>query len=452
MEAKFTVRQALEAVGGEYFGPEEALDREVAFVTSDSRAAGPGCLFAAIKGERTDGHKYVPSAAEKGAALCLCEERTEARCPVILVDSTVQALQKLAAWYRRSLGVKVIGVTGSVGKTTCKEVVASVLAAGYKVHKTQGNFNNELGLPLTLLSMEPDTQAAVIEMGMSAFGEMELLSSIARPDMCVMTNIGFSHIENLGSQEGIFKAKCEIFEHMSPDAPSFLNGDDAFLRRVDRAGRRFFGFGEENDIRVIEYTDKGFEGLEAVVDAFGERFEVTVGIPGRHVLYAVTAAIGVGLEMGLAKDDILRGLASAGTIGGRVNVIRAGGLTIIDDCYNAAPASMKAGLDLLSHAEGRKVAVLGDMFELGDEAPALHAEVGAYAAEKGIDLLAAVGELAENIHLACLKAGGNSVYFSDKPSLLSNLSEIAPKDGAILVKASHGMGFSEIVDALKAIS
>ncbi len=450
MKTKFTVRQALETLGGKYIGPEAALDGGVTFVTTDSRAAGPDGLFAAIRGERTDGHRYAASAAEKGAVLCVCEEQVEAGCPQIVVESTVKALQQLAAMYRRKLGVKVVGITGSVGKTTCKEVTASVLAAKYKVHKTRGNFNNEIGLPLTLLSMEPDTQAAVIEMGMSAFGEMELLSSIARPDMCVMTNIGYSHMENLGSQEGIFRAKCEIFEHMAPDAPAILNGDDRSLRKIDRPNRRFFGFDEGNDIRVIEYKDRGFEGLEARITAFGEEFNIQIGIPGRHVLYAVMAAIGVGLEAGLSKDEILAGISAAGTIGGRVNVIRLGELSVIDDCYNAAPASMEAGLDLLSRAEGRKVAILGDMFELGSGAAELHARVGAYAAKKNIDLLAAVGELSENMYRACVEAGGNSVYFSNKTELLNSLSDIVPDKGAVLIKASHGMGFSEIVDVLKA--
>ena len=446
MTAKFTVRQALEAVNGKYCGPEEALDRNVISVTSDSRRAGEGCLFAAIKGERTDGHKYIPAAAEKGAVCCICEEKSDADCPQIIVESTVRALQMLAAWYRRSLDVKVVGITGSVGKTTCKEVVASVLGVKFKVHKTDGNFNNELGLPLTLLSMEPDTQTAVIEMGMSAFGEMELLSSIAKPDMCVITNIGYSHMEILGSQEGIFKAKCEIFEHMEDDAPAFLNGDDAFLRRVNRRNLKFFGFNKDNDLCVREFSDRGFEGTAGVIDANGEELEFTVTIPGRHVIYAVLAAVGVGLELGLTKAEILEGVAAAGTIGGRVNLIKKGGLTVIDDCYNAAPASMKAGLELLSKAEGETVAILGDMGELGPSAPELHAQVGAYAAEKKIGLLIAVGELSEHMYSACVEAGGSAVYFRDKTELTDKLTKLLPKNGAVLVKASHFMEFNLIVE------
>ncbi len=446
MATKFTVRQALEAVNGKYCGPEEALDKNVISVTTDSRQAGEGCLFAAIKGERTDGHKYMAAAAEKGAVCCICEEKSETDCPQIIVESTVRALQLLAAWYRKSLNVKVIGITGSVGKTTCKEVVASVLGVKYKVHKTKGNFNNELGLPLTLLSMEPDTEAAVIEMGMSAFGEMELLSSIARPDMCVITNIGYSHMEILGSQEGIFKAKCEIFKYMEPDAPAFLNGDDPFLQRVDRKNLKFFGFSDGNDPHVKKFTDKGFEGTEGVIEANGEELKFKVTIPGRHVLYAVLAAVGVGLELGLTRDEILRGVAAAGTISGRVNLIKKGGLTVIDDCYNAAPASMMAGLELLSRAEGDTVAILGDMGELGPEAPELHARVGVCAAEKKIGLLVAVGELSEHMYNACVKAGGRALYFRTKEELLDKLTKLLPKNGAVLVKASHFMEFNLIVE------
>lgn len=448
MTTKFTVRRVLEAVGGKYYGPEEALDREITCVTTDSRQAGEGCLFAAIRGERTDGHKYAASAVEKGAILCLCEEKV-ADFPQIVTESTVSALQRLAAWYRRSLDVKVVGITGSVGKTTCKEVVASVLGEKYRVHKTGGNFNNELGLPLTLLSMEPDTQVAVIEMGMSAFGEMELLSSIARPDLCVITNIGFSHMEILGSQEGIFRAKCEIFSHMAPDAPAFLNGDDPFLRRVSRPKLKFYGFGPDNDIRVESYCDRGFEGSSGVIDACGLKLDFEISIPGRHVLYAVTAAVGVGLELGMTGREILRGLAKAGTIGGRVNLIRRSDLTIIDDCYNAAPASMEAGLDLLSRAGGETLAILGDMGELGSGAPELHARVGRYAAEKNIGLLIAVGELSENMYAACTAAGGRAVYFKTKAELMEKLAKFLPKQGAVLIKASHFMEFNEIVEKCK---
>lgn len=447
MGIKFTLRQAVKAVGGKYIGSKEALDGGISSVVIDSRQAGDGALFVAIKGENTDGHNYIESAKAKGAVCCIAEKKTDSSCPCILVEDSVKALQALARWYRRSLKAKVVGITGSVGKTTCKEIVASVLGVKYNVLKTQGNFNNEIGLPLTILSMTEETEIAVIEMGMSVFGEMSLLSGIAKPDMCVITNIGHSHMENLGSQEGIFRAKCEIFESMAVTAPAFLNGDDKFLRRIRRKNAVFFGFGEENDIRAENAVDKGAEGTSCDANAFGRAFGLSVPIPGRHVLYAALAAAGVGLSFGLTYEEILRGIENASTVDGRVNIIRRGETAIIDDCYNAAPASMKAGLDLLSSFSGERVAVLGDMGELGPAAAELHREVGAYAAEKNIGLLAAAGELSKNICAAFAEKGGKALWFETKAELMEKLYKIVPKKGAVLVKASHFMGFDEVVRA-----
>lgn len=444
---KLTLAEAVKASEGKYIGGDELLNKSISVVVTDSREVVEDGLFVAIKGERVDGHDYISVAQDKGALCCLAERAPADGTPCILVRNTVEALQKIAAYYRTSIGVKVVGITGSVGKTTCKEVVASVLSQKYRVHKTKGNFNNEIGLPLTLLSMTGDVQAAVIEMGMSAFGEMRLLSSIARPDVCVITNIGHSHMENLGSQEGILKAKCEIFEYMAPGAPALLNGDDALLRTVSRKNCSFFGFGPDNSIRADDVCDKGLEGSEGSINAYGEKLSFSLGIPGRHVLYAVMAAVGVGLELGLTADEIRQGIAAAATIGGRVNVLHRGGLTIIDDCYNAAPASMKAGIDLLTASGGETTAILGDMGELGPSAPELHAEVGEYAAKKGVSLVLAVGELSKMLHDACIKAGGRSIHFSSREDLISHLHEVLTSPGTVLIKASHFMGFDEIVSA-----
>ncbi len=445
-----TLSAVAKAVGGKYFGPAEKLNAAVSSVVTDSRSATKDCLFAAVKGERFDGHDFAAAALERGA-LCTVGEH-ELPEPYILVENTVAALQRLAAFYRRSLNVTVVGVTGSVGKTTCKEVVASILEQKYNVHKTKGNFNNEIGLPLTLLSMTGETQVAVIEMGMSDFGEMSLLSSVARPDMCIITNIGHSHMENLGSQQGILKAKCEIFDSMAEDAPSFLNGDDALLNTVKRKNAVRFGFGDNCAIRAEELNDKGLLGTEGVIAVRGEKIPFSLAIAGRHMLYAVMAGAGVGLELGLSREEISEGIKSAAAIDGRVNIINKGNIRIIDDCYNAAPASMKAGIDLLASADGESAAILGDMGELGETAPALHAEVGSYAAEKGIGLTVAVGELSRNLYEACVSNGGNAVYFETKTALLEHLKEVVPKKGALLVKASHFMGFDEVVRSVEALA
>ncbi len=376
-----TLAEAVNAVGGKYIGSDAALASCPSSVVIDSRLVSEGALFAAIKGDRVDGHDYASAAAEKGALAVLAERELEGvNC--IVVESTVRALQLLASFYRKKLGVKLVGITGSVGKTTCKEVVASVLSQKYNVLKTKGNFNNEIGLPLTLLSMTAQTEAAVIEMGMSDYGEMRLLSSIAEPDICVITNIGYSHMEILGSQEGILKAKCEIFEHMSASAPALLNGDDALLRTVKRENGIFFGFGEDNSVRVTSYEDRGFAGTSGIISTKKGNIPFELAIPGRHVIYSALAAEGAALELGLTAEEISTGLAAAKTIDGRVNIIKNGSRLIIDDCYNAAPASMMAGIDLLVKSGGESIAILGDMGELGSNAPELHGEVGAYAAEK----------------------------------------------------------------------
>ncbi len=442
---KMTFAEAAAACGGKYSGPEDMLASPLASVFTDSRSACENGLFVCIKGERADGHDFAAAAAEKGA-VCLAERELDV--PNILVENTVEALQKIAAAYRSSLGVKIVGITGSVGKTTCKEIVASVLAQKYRVHKTLGNFNNEIGLPLTLLAMTAETEAAVIEMGMSDFCEMRLLSSIARPDICVMTNIGFSHMEILGSQQGILQAKCEIFEYMAPDAPAFLNGDDALLRTVKRENLRFFGFGEDNDIRVTDFTDFGLKGSGGVITAGGKNIPFRLTIPGRHLAGSAAAAAGVGLELGLTTEEISAGLSAAETISGRVNIVERGGLLIIDDCYNAAPASMKAGIDLLVSSGRPTVAILGDMGELGPAAPVLHAEVGAYAAKAGVGIVLAVGPLSESIARACAENGGKAAHFKDIDSLLLELDAYLPEGCAVLVKASHFMGFPRVVEAL----
>ncbi len=442
---KMTFAEAAAACGGRYAGPEDKLAAPLASVFTDSRSACENGLFVCIKGERADGHDFAASAAEKGA-VCLAERELD--IPHILVENTVEALQKIAGAYRQSLGVKIVGITGSVGKTTCKEIVASVLAQKYNVHKTLGNFNNEIGLPLTLLAMTAETEAAVIEMGMSDFGEMRLLSSVARPDICVMTNIGFSHMEILGSQQGILKAKCEIFEYMDINAPAFLNGDDPLLRTVKRNNLRFFGFGKDNDIRVTDFTDLGLEGSAGTIVAGGAVIPFRLTIPGRHLAGSAAAAAGVGLELGLSPEEISAGLSAAATISGRVNIIERNGLLIIDDCYNAAPASMKAGIDLLVSSGRPTAAILGDMGELGPAAPSLHAEVGAYAAKAGTDIVLAVGPLSESTVRACRENGGRAVHFADIDALLGEVGKYVDKGFAVLVKASHFMGFSRVVEAL----
>jgi len=383
--------------------------------------------------------------------LCAVTDRAYEDCPCVVVNDPVTALQDIARAYRKKLNITVIGITGSVGKTTTKEIVASVLSQKYKVIKTEGNFNNGIGLPLTVMSIRHDTEVAVIEMGMNHFGEMELLSSIALPNMCIMTNIGVSHIENLGSRENILKAKSEIFSHMSRTSRCILNGDDDMLRTLDRPNRCDYGFDSGNDIYIESFYEHGFDGTDFEAVVFGEIYNCRISVPGRHVLFAAMAAMAAGSWLGLTHSQIVEGISNAKSISGRVNVIKTDKYTLIDDCYNAAPQSMMSGIDLLVKSDGypRSVAIFGDMGELGKEEKYLHRSVGEYAAKSKVGLLIAIGELSKEIYSGAVEKGGNALWFSTKEEFLEKAQDILKEKDAILIKASHFMDFPKIVEALK---
>lgn len=443
-----TVRAMTAAAGGSFKGDEAVLDREAVSAVIDSRKVTDGSVFFAIKGEKTDGYNYIPSAAEKGALCCVCERAYDGyNC--IVVDDAVKALQDIARAYRAMLNITVIGITGSVGKTTTKEMVASVLSQRYNVVKTEGNYNNGLGVPLTILSIHSDAEVAVVEMGMNHYGEMRLLSSIARPTMCIMTNIGISHIENFGLREHIFEAKSEIFEYMPPTARCILNGDDDLLRTAQRNNMCFYGFGKDNDVNIESFCEHGFDGTDFTVNLFGEQLSCSTTVPGRHILFSAMAAMAAGSWLGIPKEELVEGVAAAKTISGRVNVIRTDNYTVIDDCYNAAPQSMESGIDLLTKCNAeRTVCILGDMGELGDEAPMLHRRVGEHAAKCGVGLLIAIGSLSENMYNGCKQSGGSCLFFETKEDFLAQADSILRKNDVVLVKASHFMDFPKIVERL----
>ena len=445
----FTIREIMQAANGSFTGDCLLLDEKITTTVIDSRKSVPGSLFVAIKGEKTDGYNYIPSAVESGA-LCVISDRPYEGYPCVIVNDPVKALQDVAAAYRKKLNITVIGITGSVGKTTTKEIVACVLQEKYKVIKTEGNFNNGLGLPLTIMSIKPDTEVAVVEMGMNHFDEMRVLSRIARPTMCIMTNIGISHIENLGSRENILKAKSEIFEYMSATSRCILNGDDDLLKTLDRPNRCDYGFNSNNDIYVESLCEHGFDGTDFEASVFGEKYNCHINVPGRHVLFAAMAAMAAGSWLGLTHSQIEAGIEKAKSISGRVNVIRTEKYTLIDDCYNAAPQSMMSGIDLLVKSDGypRSVAIFGDMGELGTEERYLHKSVGEYAAKSKVGLLIAIGTLSEEIYSGCIAQGGNAMWFATKEEFLSEAENILKENDAILIKASHFMNFPKIVEAL----
>ena len=446
----FTIREILSAANGTFTGDCALLDECITTTVTDSRKVVAGSLFIAIKGEKVDGYDFIPTAVDNGA-ICVITNRAYEGYPCVVVNDSVEAFQRIARAYRKKLNITVIGITGSVGKTTTKEIVSSVLEQKYNVVKTEGNFNNGIGLPLTIMSIKPDTEVAVVEMGMNHFGEMRVLYSIAVPTMCIMTNIGISHIENLGSRENILKAKSEIFEYMSRTARCIFNGDDDMLRTLDIPNRCDYGFDAGNDICVETFKEHGFDGTDFVADVFGEKYTCHINVPGRHVLFAAMAAMAAGSWLGLTHSQIEEGILTAKSLSGRTNIIKASRYTLIDDCYNAAPQSMMSGIDLLTKTDGypRSVAIFGDMGELGADEKYLHRSVGEYAAKSKVDLLIAIGELSKNIYAGCVEKGGNALWFATKEEFLQKADGILKDGDAILIKASHFMDFPKIVEALK---
>lgn len=444
------------ACGGTYCGSADLSEREVSSVVIDSRKAEKDSLFVAIKGARVDGHSFIPQVMKKGA-LCAVSEQDlgDVPYPYIKVGSCEQALKDIAEHYRRSLDIRVVGISGSVGKTSTKEMIASVLGQKFNVLKTEGNFNNEIGLPLTVFNIREEHEIAVLEMGISHFGEMTRLAKIARPDICVITNIGVAHIESLGSRDGILKAKTEMFKYMNPEGTIILNGDDDKLRGFvpeNGVSPVYFGLDPSCPYHAEKTENKGLRGTDAEFVTPDSRFRAHISIPGGHMVYNALAGIAVGTALGMTPDEMARGIEALVPIAGRNNLIETERWSIIDDCYNANPASMKSSLDVLACADTRTVAILGDMFELGASEKEMHYEVGAYAAEKGISVLICIGGLsAETARGARESSDGAAMeilHYSTKKDFFKEMNDVLKKDDTILVKASHGMEFTEIVNFL----
>lgn len=452
------------AVNGTLFGADNVTEeKEAAGVVIDSRKVKEDYLFIAVKGERVDGHDFIEDVFAK-KALCVISEKkldmgkSERIRPYILVESSLQALKDIAAFYRESLDIKIVGITGSVGKTSTKEFIASVLSQKFNVLKTEGNFNNEIGVPLTLLSIRDYHEIAVVEMGISDFGEMHRLSYMAKPDICVMTNIGLCHLENLGSRDGILKAKSEIFDFAAENCYAVLNKDDDKLSMIqEHKGRKVVFYGMANgDVYAEHIKTNGVYGTESTIcfnrsDGRTEKIEVSFGLPGRHMVYNAMAAIAVGSLLGMDSEDMKRGIETIKSVGGRLNIVETGKYTVIDDCYNANPVSMKSSIDVLDSADTRKVAILGDMFELGANEKKLHYEVGAYLGEKSVDAVFFVGALSENMYQGLKDSNQNMecYYYNTLEDLLMFLDLMIKEGDTILVKASHAMHFEKIVEKLK---
>lgn len=501
-----TISEIEQACGGKLVRKDGSTESDICVtsVVIDSRKVEAGGVFLATVGERVDGHRFISQVFAQGAALAITEkkpeqveEETGVDCSgwgsYVLVEDSLQALKDIAEYYRKKLKIRIVGITGSVGKTSTKEFIAGVLAEKYNVLKTEGNFNNEIGVPLTLLRIRGEHSLAVVEMGISDFGEMHRLSKMVRPDVCVITNIGQCHLENLKNRDGILKAKSEIFDFLAEDGVVCLNGeDDKLSTLLDVKGHKphFFGLGGNSAEEVIatDIQSHGLWGSDAVLELSGnaaddgygvctdrakeqkvEKIPVHVPLPGRHMVLNAAAAACVARLFGLSNEQIGEGIGRIQPVSGRNHLIPMKDYTLIDDCYNANPASMKAAIDLLAMADTEKVAILGDMFELGEDSDKLHGEVGAYAAASGIDRILCVGEMSEHMFEAAITQAGQKgegdsvevlsaqsmhiVHFPTRDALLESLrqerKEYIPDGSTVLIKASHGMEFTGVLDFLR---
>lgn len=452
-----TLENITRVCNGTYVGPEELLQKEVVSISTDSRKVEEGGMFVPIVGERVDAHKFIPDVMSKGALVTLSERTLEdADYPYIQVESSLQAVKDIAEFYLGGLNIPVVGITGSVGKTSTKEVIASVLKEKYNTLKTQGNFNNELGLPLTVFRLRDEHQIAVLEMGISDFGEMTRLAKIAKPDTSVITNIGTCHLENLGDRDGVLKAKTEVFAFVKENGHIVLNGDDDKLSTVvESNGIKpvFFGMDHSHAAYADEIESQGLKGSICRIHLGEESFKVLVPMPGKHMIYNALAAASVGKIYGLTLDEIKAGIESLEAVSGRFHMIETDRFLIVDDCYNANPMSMKGSLDVLQDGAGRRVAILGDMGELGKDEIALHEQVGEHAGKCRIDVCICVGALSK--YMAEKAKAANPalevIYEPDRESLLANLASYVKDGDTILVKASHFMKFEEVVKVLEAM-
>ena len=456
-----TLRELLQAVQGTLLTPESPLDTPIFRVDTDSRAIHPGALFIPLVGARFDGHAYLNQALEDGAAGCLTARSRDSYIPgkfYVKVGNTERALGQLAAWYKSRFHIPVVGVTGSVGKTTTKDMIAAVLSTKYKVLKTEGNFNNNVGMPLTVLRLDPTVEICVLEMGMDKPGEIDYLAGIAQPDVGIITNIGDAHIEILGSRENIFKAKCELLPHVKKDGLLILNGDDEWLstlRGKTPVSTVFCGKGEGLDYRAIPCGGDKLSHINCRMITPHMDREVEIPALGEHMVYPSLVAAAVGDHFGLTPDEIDSGLRRFVPTRMRMNLVqRRGNITLLDDTYNANPQSMRAAVSVLEDAPAAfKIAVLGDMLELGPFAPALHTGVGECLGKAGIDCLVAVGELAGYIADGAEQSGVHQVYrCRDKEEAKSILAQLIRPDCAVLLKASRGMKMEELTAYLLSLT
>lgn len=428
------------------------MNADIKSIIIDSRIAKKGSLYVAIKGERFDGHDFIDMAVENGASAVVSHKDVECSVPLIKVDDTSKAFLELAGYYRDKFNIPIVSLTGSVGKTTTKEMIYEVMSTKFKTLKTQGNLNNEIGLPKTIYNLDNSYEAAVIEMGMNHKGEIHRLAKATKPTFAVITNIGVSHIENLGSRENILKAKLEILDGMKKGSTLIVNGDNDLLSNLKLENFNVIKFGIENncEIKAININQLDNE-TEFDVEYNNKKCSVRIPTVGIHNVYNALSAIAVGIQLDISVEDCAKALQNYVPAGMRQRVKNVGKVTVIEDCYNASPDSVKASLKALDDlANGkRKIAVLGDMLELGDYSKTAHEMSGHEAVKNGVDILLTYGELSKHTYNIAKENGIKECKsFLEKDKLISYLIDIVQDDDTILFKASRGMALEEIINAL----
>jgi UDP-N-acetylmuramoyl-tripeptide--D-alanyl-D-alanine ligase len=448
---KLLLSEIAKAVGGRLLTPAD--DITIRAVSTDTRtidAAGDGVLFVPVIGENFDGHNYLAQAAEKGAAAAFSQVATvNVGIPTVYVANTRQALMDLAGYYRRLHGVRVVAVTGSAGKTTTKDMMASIFARVYRTKKTMGNFNNDIGMPLSIFRLETDDKMLVLEMGMNHGGEIHKLSLAGVPDIAIITHIGDAHIENFENREGILHAKLEIIDGLRPGGKVILNGDDPLLTgAISREKTQGLEVLYPSSANILQADAIGLTGTRCLFSWNGTEIHVTVPLPGAHMVMNALLATVAALEMNVPADEITRGFDDFAPPAGRLTVEQIAGMTIINDVYNANPQAMCAAIDVLCKEQGRKVAILGDMAELGQVGPERHRDVGEAARKAGVDLLIAIGPISQNIADGY---GTGALHYHTVEQFLTKWRDLLHEGDIVLVKASRSMQFEAIIEVLGAL-
>ena len=443
---KLSLKKIAEAIGASC-----DADLLIESISTDTRSITKGSLFIAIEGARFDGHNFVAQAVENGAVAVVCHKKVQCAVPVLYVENTGTAYLDIAGYYRSLFSIPLVGITGSVGKTTTKEFIALALSAKFKTLKTEGNFNNDIGMPKTLLRLDSSYEAAVIEMGMNHFGEIHNLTLRSKPTMGVITNIGVSHIENLGSREGILKAKLELLDGMAADAPLLLNGDNDMLATVHLPERKVYTFGidcESADFRAVNIQiDCGSMAFDILYA--GGKQAVRIPVVGMHNVLNAVCAFAVGVLNGVEAAQVAQKLSAYVPAGRRQKIVDCGSFTVIEDCYNASPDSMRAALGTLAGMKaGKHIAVLADMLELGDFSKTLHEQVGEMCAQNHLDTVLCYGEQAAHYCTKAAQGCSDVKHFMHRQDVLEELLKQIEEGSVVLFKGSHGMHLEDIINAL----